>query len=220
MEKEKGNLTNGIILLAVLHIIAVWGLKSETAMDFYFPYIPVLYLINFAFLLYYQKHWNLKAILFYAATFAAGFIVQSFAVNFKYPFGPFTYIHSCLGPQMLNTPFMIGVHWMLLIYCIGILLKNLNYSKVQKSLLGAFMLVLYDIVLEPIAKKNSLWYWLTKKDPLSNYNPVPLQNYLCWFVFGFLMLLYFNNAKAKLRNPIAPAVFIIMFFFLVAMHIY
>ena len=82
------------------------------------------------------------------------------------------------------------------------------------------MLVLYDIVLEPIAKKNDLWFWLTKKDPLAIYNPVPLQNYACWFLFSFLMLLYFNNAKAKLRNPIAPAVFLIMFFFLVAMHMF
>ena len=220
MDKEKENLKNGIIILAVLHIVAVWGLRSEAAMDFYFPYIPASYLVCLGFLLYYQKHWNLNAILFLILSFSAGFFIEVIAVHLKYPFGPFTYINTTLGPKLFDTPLMIGIHWMLLIYCIGILLKNLAYTKVQKSLLGAFMLVLYDIVLEPIAKKNSFWFWLTKKDPLSAYNPVPLQNYWSWFGFSFLMLLYFYNAKGKLRNPIAPAVFIIMFFFLVALHIY
>ena len=79
---------------------------------------------------------------------------------------------------------------------------------------------IYDIVLEPMAKKYEMWFWLTKKDPLSQYNPVPLQNYAAWFLFAFLLLMYFNNAKAKLRNPLAIAVFLIMFFFLVALHIF
>ncbi len=220
MDKEKENVRTGIIILSVLHIIAVWGLKSEAAMDFYFPYVAVNYLICLGFIMYYQKHWNMNAIFFLFVCTFAGFLIQVLGVKTSYPFGPFTYIRSELGPQLFNTPYLIGIHWLLLIYCIGILLKNLAYSKVQKAMLGAFMIVLYDIVLEPIAKKNGLWYWLTKKDPLSNYNPVPLQNYASWFLFAFLMLLYFNNAKAKLRNPIAPAVFIIMFFFIVAMHIF
>lgn len=219
MDKSKDNLTKGIIYLGALHIIGLWLLKSDVVIDFFYPAFPINFILCSLFLFYYQTHWNINAILFLFISFSAGFLIQVFGVNTGYFFGPFIY-QGGLGPELWNTPIMIGVHWMLLIYCIGILLKNLNYTKVQKASLGAFMLVLYDIVLEPIARKNLLWDWLTKKDPLSSYRPIPLQNYACWFLFSFLMLLYFNNAKAKLRNPIAPAVFIIMFFFLVAMHIF
>lgn len=229
MEKSKNKLLNSIILFASLHLVAVWGLKSEAAMDFYFPYMAVEIIVSMGFLFYYQEHWNLNAILFIFFTACAGFLIQVLGINtvYKvgnvyyggYPFGAFVY-GSALGPKLWNTPLLIGINWLVLIYCIGILLKNLAYTKVQKSLLGAAMLVLYDIVLEPMAKKYELWFWATRKDPLSMYNPVPLQNYASWFIFSFLMLLYFNNAKAKLRNPIAPAVFIIMFLFLVALHIF
>ena len=229
MDKSKSKLINGIIILSVIHLISIWGIKSEAAMDFYFPYIAVDILLCFGFLVYYQQHWNMNGVLFLFFTFCAGFIIQAIGVNTVYiekkvffggyPFGPFVY-GSALGPKLWNTPLLIGINWLILIYCIGILLKNLSYSKVQKSLLGASMLVLYDIVLEPMAKRNEMWFWLTKKDPLSHYNPVPLQNYAGWFLFSFLMLIYFYNAKAKIRNPIAPAVFIIMFFFLVALHIF
>jgi len=229
MDKAKNKLFNSIVILSIIHIISIWGLKSEAAMDFYFPYIAVDLVLCLVFLLYYQLHWNINALLFIFITFCLGFLIQAIGVKTVYninnvfyggyPFGPFVY-GAALQPKVWNTPLLIGVNWLILIYCVGLLLKNLTYTKVQKSLLGAFMLVLYDIVLEPIAKKHEMWYWLTKKDPLSKYNPVPLQNYAAWFLFAFLMLLYFYNAKAKLRNPIAPAVFLIMFFFLVALHIF
>ncbi len=219
MDRLKENLLKGILYLSGIHLVGIWLLKSDMVMDITYPAFPINLILCAAFLFYYQVHWNINAILFIFLSFLVGFLIQVFGVNTGYFFGPFEY-KGGLGPELWNTPIVIGIHWMLLLYCIGVLLKNLNYTKVQKSLIGAFMLVLYDIVLEPIAKKNDLWFWLTKKDPLAIYNPIPLQNYACWFLFSFLMLLYFNNAKAKLRNPIAPAVFLIMFFFLVAMHMF
>ena len=229
MDKSRNKVLNGILILSFLHVVSLWGLKSEAAMDFYFPYIAVDILCCFGFLLYYQQHWNVNAVFFIFFTYCAGFIISAIGVNTVYsvnnvfyggyPFGPFVF-QGTLGPKLFNTPLMIGVNWLILIYCIGILLKDMKFSKIQKALLGAFMLLLYDITLEPLAKKYQLWWWLTKKDPLSLYNPVPLQNYASWFLFSFLMLLYFNNAKAKLRNPIAPAVFLIMFFFLVGLYLF
>ncbi len=228
MEKSKGRLINGIVILVALHVIALWGLKSELTMDFFFPYIAVQLISCFVFLIYFQEHWNVNAVLFLFFTFCAGFTIQAIGVNTVssinnifyggYPFGPFEY-GVALGPKIFNTPVLIGLNWLILIYSMGILLKNLPYSKVQKSLLGSLMLLLYDIVLEAMAKRNEMWYWRTKLDPSSNINPIPLQNYASWFLISFLLLLYFYNAKAKLRNPIAPAVFIIMFFFIVAIQI-
>ena len=217
--------TPGIVILVVLYITTIYGLKSEMISEYFQWMIPFDIFASFAVLMYYQKHWNLKALMFLVITYCAAMTILIIGVNTcslkdarGIVFGPLKF-GGVLGPKLFQVPLIIGVLWTTLIYCVGILLRELNMKKFQKVMLGSLMIVLFDITLEPIARQTGMWDWFTKKDPLSNYRPVPLQNYFTWFLFCIPMLYYFFNAKAKLRNSIAVSLFLLVFFYYVFMNI-
>ena len=217
--KSNSPVKNGIILLAITHFVALWGIKSDLYSEFFVPLIPVNILLCLAVLLYYQKYWSVRAVLFLFVTYASAFVLQTIGDRTDYLFGPFRFGWS-LGPSLFGTPLVAGVIWVVAIYCSGMMIKNLAFTIYQKAALGGVMVMLFDIVLEPIARQYKMWDWMTKKDPGALYNPVPIQNYLAWFLFSFLIMIYFFSARAKLRNPIAPGVIIVFILFLFAMHIF
>jgi len=158
--------------------------------------------------MYYQKHWNLRVIFFFIFTYFITFTIQAIAVNTGWIYGQFHYDWA-LGIELYktNTPLIIGISWLTLIYCVGIMVKNMKFNFWLQALLAASLLFMYDVLQEPVASKFHMWDW-------GKGNKVPVFNYIAWFAISYPLLVLMLNIKAKLRNDLAPYVFLIQTGFL------
>lgn len=200
----------GIITLVSVYSLFIIGLKIETISGIVNRLFPLLIIISLIVLLFYQKHWNIRSLSFLFVIFIGGFFVQTIASETKLIYGEFSYGNT-LGPKLFGTPILSGVIWLLLIYTTGCLIKNLKVELLAQCLLGSFLLVMLDVLIEPVAGHLDFWSW--KKDV------IPLQNYFAWFAISFFMFLYFFNLKAKLRNEIAAYLFVIIAAFFLLLNI-
>ncbi len=208
MSGGSSTLTRPIIWLVICYIIELMGLTYSSHEEEYHILIPLNILITFGFLLYYQKHWNLRVIFFFIFSYIITFTIQAVAVNTGLIFGQFHYDWS-LGLELYrtHTPLIIGLNWITLIYCTGLMVKNMKFSFWLQAALAASLLLMYDILQEPVAGRFHMWDW-------GRGNKVPIFNYLAWFAVSYPLLVLFLNLKAKLRNDLAPYIFLIQIVFL------
>lgn len=207
-DKSKQDLTKPIAWLAALHVVVLVGLWQPATQDIFVRLIPLNFVAALGFVLYYQKHWNIRIIAFCLFVFAVTFAVEVAGVQSGRIFGVYKF-GKTLGPKLWNVPIVMGVFWLLLVYCVGVMLKSIKYHTLLKAAIGAAMLVMLDVLMEPVAVKFGMWGF--------DKNRVPLMNYIAWFFVSFPLILLFLNLKAKVRNELAPYAFVVVTgFFLVA----
>jgi len=106
---------------------------------------------------------------------------------------------------------MIGVNWILVIYSTGMLLLYAGLKNpVLGAIVGALMVTALDYFIEPVAISYDYWSWTEAT--------IPLQNYIAWFVFSFIMLRFFYAMKFAEKNRAALVLFIIQFVFFFALN--
>ena len=82
---------------------------------------------------------------------------------------------------------MIGVNWFFLsISCGGI--SDIFYKKlIHKVLLGSFLMVFLDILIEPLAPVLNFWEF--------EGGIAPIKNYIGWFITSFVIQLIYQKMK-------------------------
>lgn len=96
-------------------------------------------------------------------------------------FGEYKY-GDVLLPQLFSVPVAIGFAWLsTLLGSLALLqrLKGVNiysFNIFWRSVSVGFIMMMFDLLLEPAAMKLSYWHWYL--------DLVPVQNYLAWFIFG------------------------------------
>ncbi len=124
----------------------------------------------------------------------AGFLVEVLGVHTGLIFGTYSY-GAGLGLKLFGVPLMIGVNWGILVFATAALFQHLQLNFVFKAALAATAMVLYDVLLEPVAIRFDFWTWATVH--------VPIQNYIAWWLIAFVMLLAVNYWVRNLKNRIA-----------------
>lgn len=149
-----------------------------------------------------QKFWILLLLVM-----LAGFLIEVVGVHTGLIFGSYSY-GAGLGWKLFGVPLMIGVNWGILVLASAALIHQFNLHFVIKAALAATLMVLYDVLLEPVAIRFDFWTWSTVH--------VPVQNYAAWWLIAFAMLLGVFYHVKNLRNSIAIYVISIQsLFFLV-----
>lgn len=149
----------------------------------------------------YTPLWKLAGICFITGLGIEIIGVQTGLIFGSYQYGP------VLGPKLLGTPLMIGVNWAMLIYGAGATINQLipNKNIWLKAILGAILMTLLDVLIEPIAIELNFWSW--------ENNIVPLQNYIAWFFVALPLLGAYFHLLGKTTNKVAILLFIIQFLF-------
>jgi putative membrane protein len=193
-----------------IYLVGIIGFAIPFSHDIFVKLTPFTLIASLAFVLFYHQEYHPGFIVKAVLVYIAGFVIEAIGVNTGNIFGEYTYTRA-LGPQVFNTPLVIGINWLLLIYCISVPLQQTRLCPVIRSLAGASIMVAYDLLLEPVAVEMPMWEW--KNDH------VPVQNYIAWFIISFLMLLLMTNKKKQIKNNIALFMLIIQFIFMTAMNI-
>lgn len=199
-----------IFTVWLINISGFFGILSDQK-EFFLsssPYVLTLTL----FLLIVNNSINKKFLIRLFLIFSLGLTVEIIGVNFSIFFGEYRYGNN-LGIKIFDVPIVIGFNWVLLIILTG----NFAHKIFPKSIMlrvlnGSIMMILLDLLIEISAPKLDYWEFAV--------NPVPLSNYLWWFIFSILFhFIYQSNIKKEYVVSTNILVIHFLFFGLLALFL-
>ena len=193
-----------ICIVWVFHICGLIGIIYGNK-DWFIAFTPINLFISFVLLFVTQKELENKNIISGLSIFLIGMIVEIIGVNYGIIFGDYVYLEN-LGSKILGVPIMIGIQWILLTFITGSFSSFVfDKSKVKAILFGAFLMVVLDILIEPVAPEMGFWVF-------SNQD-APIQNYFALFIIGIAVQILFQYGIDKKENTFSFHLLIIQFLF-------
>lgn len=198
-----------IFLLIVVYLVGMVGTNFNLHEQFW-SLTPVNLIFSLAMILTAHKEWNRSFGLFIVVCFTTGFLVEVIGVKTGLIFGEYHYGET-LGFAISGVPLTIGVNWLMLVYSSACVANSLFENAFVKALFGASLMVLLDVLIEPVAINNDFWYWAD--------NLIPLQNYVAWFVISFFLHSLFQWKFGHIKNRVAWVLMILQFLFFAALNV-
>ncbi|GAA4357650.1 hypothetical protein GCM10023185_22540 [Hymenobacter saemangeumensis] len=194
----------GLVLL--FHITGFLGLAFSDNPEFYQEFTPLTLILTALLLLAFQPGRNAAFWSFCFTVSLMGYMAEVVGVHTGKFFGHYTY-GDTLGLKVLSVPLLIGLNWLVLTYVCGNLAHYLPLPQLARILLGALLMVGFDLCLEPVASTYDFWHW--------SAGVIPFQNFRDWFIFSCLLQVLFVRAGFKKHNKLAPLVYLVqlLFFF-------
>tara|TARA_B100001175_G_scaffold47868_1_gene37272 strand:+ start:3172 stop:3822 length:651 start_codon:yes stop_codon:yes gene_type:complete len=193
-----------IFIIWVFHICGLIGIIYGNK-DWFIAFTPVNLFLSFFLLFVTQNELNNKNILSALSIFLIGMIAEILGVNFGIIFGEYEYLDN-LGLKVLGVPILIGIQWILLTFITGSFSSYLfNKSKIKAIIFGAILMVVLDILIEPVAPEMGFWVFSSLK--------APIQNYIAWFIIGIPVQILFQYGIDKKERTFSFHLLIIQFLF-------
>jgi putative membrane protein len=197
-------LAQGLVLL--FHITGFVGIAFSHDPAFYLRFTPLTLLLTAGLLAAFQPSRGGLFWLFAVQVFLLGFTAEFVGVQTGKIFGSYAYGHT-LGPKWVDVPWLIGLNWVVVTYLGGMLAAYLPVPSWVRVLVGALLMVGFDLCLEPMAGRLDFWQWTG--------NVIPLKNFRDWFLLALVTQLLFVRGGFVKRNPLVPLVYLVqlLFFF-------
>ena len=213
MSRGKSNKNNGWILqviLVVIYTVGIIGLFQPKWRETFLPTSGiVLYLSTIIMALSSNNKSNFLA--FMAIAFIIGFGTEAIGVNTGYLFGNYNYV-SNLGPKLLNVSIVIGLLWGVLALGAASIVDRIVIFNKAKVFFGALLMLVVDIIMEPVAIASEFWSW--------NGGDIPLYNYVCWFLIALLLQLILRKLKLNEKNKVYDTLVILIIVFFGFLNLY
>ncbi|WP_233524461.1 carotenoid biosynthesis protein [Mucilaginibacter conchicola] len=194
-----------IVIIILFHLVGLVGFCIPSLQSLFKQLVPYHLLLMLLVIIFSHKWVDAKFFIFIILIAVLGFTAEWLGVHKYWIFGDYSY-GPTLGYKLLDIPLLIGVNWFLLIYSVGVLIQ---YSRLRNALirilLGAAILVLLDVLIEPVAIRFDYWNWESAG--------IPLKNYGCWFGLSILLLSLFELFRFKKQNMAALVLLITQFVF-------
>ena len=176
----------GIIWL--FHICGMIGISYGNK-EFFLAFTPINLFISFVLLFINQVQLEKSELNAALIIFFIGMISEILGVNYGLIFGDYVYLDN-LGFKVLGVPVLIGVNWIILTFITGSMSSYIIKNKHIAALTGAILMILLDLIIEPVAPLLGFWIF--------DLPTVPLQNYIGWFVIGLTtQYIYHFNIERK-----------------------
>jgi uncharacterized membrane protein len=194
-----------LFFIALFYIIGAFFLTSNNLNFRFFEYSFLVILFNFLIVIIFQKNkFNKKFLLFFILFYLFFFFIEVLGVKTGKIFGSYFYGKS-LGFKIFETPVIIGLNWILLIYLTFAFSELFKISDKFKIILGSFLMLFYDFILEKVAPLMDLWFW--------EGNSVPFLNYFSWFILGLISHSILRFFKFEIKNIFAVFIYFLQIIF-------
>lgn len=197
-----------ILMLALFSVVGVIGFLSPWQ-DTFIRLTPLKLIVSSILLLSQFTDYR-KAMLPFLIVATLGYGVEVLGVATGWPFGHYTYGQT-LGVKLMGVPLMIGVNWAMLVMAVSLSLRKRQIGIWLKAALGASILLLMDILIEPVAIENDFWTW--------ENGGVPLTNYIAWWVVSFGLVRFQLQFLSSSEHTIGTHLLIILGLFFLALNI-
>ena len=176
----------GIIWL--FHICGMIGISYGNK-EFFLAFTPINLFISFVLLFINQVQLEKPELNAALIIFSIGMVSEILGVNYGLIFGDYVYLDN-LGFKVLGVPILIGINWIILTFITGSMSSCIIKNKHTAALTGAILMILLDLIIEPVAPLLGFWIF--------DLPTVPLQNYIGWFVIGLTtQYIYHFNIERK-----------------------
>lgn len=197
------------LFLIFFYLVGIVGFLLPATHSLFSSLTPFALLLSAGFLIWFHKPgFNAKTFYIFSLIFVISFFAEMAGVKTGLLFGDYTYGNG-LGVKIMGTPLIIGLNWLMLVYCTKVISDRLSPNRFIRLFSAPLMMVGYDLILEQAAPGLDMWYWAE--------GTVPIQNYLAWFLLAFLFHLLLRKADLDFKNPLALPVFFIQFLFFVTL---
>lgn len=203
----RSNFSYLVSIIIIFYLVGFSGLTMPSTRPFFIHLTPFALLLSSLVVGLFHSKFSAKTILVFIFIYAASFMVELIGVNTGSIFGHYSYGHG-LGVKLFNTPLIIGLNWLLLVYVSNSIMELSNWPLILKVIGASFLLLAYDLLLEQVAPQLAMWTF--------SEHTVPVQNYVAWFVLALLFSLLMKLLKINTKNRIAPVVFGIQILFFIA----
>ncbi|WP_158828884.1 carotenoid biosynthesis protein [Mucilaginibacter lacusdianchii] len=194
-----------IIIIILFHAVGLMGFLVPAFRPLFLQLVPFHLLLMLIVVMANHYRMSERFLLFVLFVFVTGIVAEWIGVHKHWIFGDYAY-GKTLGTKVFDIPLMIGVNWFVLVYATGVSLQRSRMiNKTARVLIGAGMLVVLDLLIEPVAIRFDYWHWAN--------NVIPLKNYLSWFGLSAVFLVVFEQFKFKTQNMVAPILLLVQFVF-------
>jgi uncharacterized membrane protein len=198
------------IVVVIWYLVGIIGFMNRSLQPIFQKLTPFGMVAAAVLLLFFHEPKNRRSWLIFSGIVLFGFVVELIGVNTQLLFGFYKYGDS-LGPKIWNTPLVIGINWLVLVYCISALGKSIRDSW-YFPLIGAFCMVIFDWLMEPVAIATDMWAWA--------FDSIPQKNYIDWFLISGFLFLIVRILKIEINNRIAGIVLLMQFIFFLALNLF
>ena len=165
---------------------------------------PLSLILTFAIIMVFHNTWKWKTIMAFVIVFLAAIFIEIAGVQTGILFGSYEY-GDALGIKVSDTPVIIGLNWLFLIYCTSAIVNTLSIPRIARILIGSGLMVAYDLVLEYVAPVTDMWSWETSYPGIRNFG--------MWFLVSLVFHSLFQWLDLRIKNKPAPYLFLIQFLF-------
>jgi putative membrane protein len=166
---------------------------------------PILILLAFANThLLAARHWGATVARRWALVIIVlSLVIETCGALTGFPFGVYSYTDK-FGPVLGVVPMTIPLAWHVVLtnalFVVRTILPHL--PRWGEAAGVGFIATLYDMILEPFATRVKD-YWIWPADWQWHAGPVPVQNYIAWFVIGALLVFAFapTSGNRSGRDP-------------------
>ena len=197
-------------VLVIFHAVGLFGLAFSRDPAWYRGLTPLNLLLTLGILFSFHQTWNKAFLVFSGLVLLTGFLVEVLGIHTGLLFGHYRY-GAALGPKLWDVPLLIAGNWLLLVYVTGVLVQALPAPWWSKALAAATLMVLLDMLIEPVAAVLDFWAW-------EGYH-IPASNYWGWLGVGGLLQLYFQHAGFSRSNPLALVVYGLQVLFFLGLNL-
>ena len=203
MRGKKVNLI--IIILFIIHLVGGVALSIDSVKSIFLLLSPINLALTFGLLIWGNDDFSINFFKVISVLFLIGFFVEVIGVYSGLLFGEYHY-GKTLGFQFFGVPLIIGVNWVLLVMSSFAVSSYFVSNSIFKVILSSIIMVLLDLMIEPVAIRLDFWHWQAEV--------IPLQNYLMWFLVALLMnwILTFNRFKFNVKLGFGLLISQVLFF--------
>lgn len=201
------------LFLIIFFTVGITGFTIPVTSNFFNHLTPLALLLCVIALVLFHKTVRGKNIMIpFLLIFITGFIVEVAGVKSGYIFGPYSYGKG-LGIKLFETPLLIGLNWLFLVYCTVIITEALKINNILKLITASLLMVFYDLTLEQMAPPLDMWSF--------EGGAAPVRNYISWFVLSLLFHVLIRVFGIKWENRLATFVFFLQLgFFMILLFVY
>ncbi len=194
----------GFVAIFIFHLVGAISMSFDTLRSFVVLLTP-LHLLVTLILFFWTSFLDTKQIKLFCVLFLIGFWIEVIGVKTGSLFGVYEYGNT-LGFKLLDVPLLIGVNWFLLSVSTYGVVSYVLKNKYVIIVVSSTLMVLLDLLIEPVAIQLDFWSWQN--------GVIPIQNYLMWWIVSAVMQLIIYSTKLRFNTAICIAIFLsqILFF--------
>lgn len=193
------------LFIPFFYAVGVFGMLYPALFPVFTKLISFTLILSFIILAaFHPEKIDRKSLVVFLFIYLFGFFIEVIGVNTGLIFGHYEY-GSSLGVKLFNTPLIIGLNWLLLVYATSSVFEKAKMHTIVKIILASIIMLGYDIILEQVAPKMDMWSW--------NNNVVPYQNYFAWFLLAVLFHSLIKINRINTRNKLGLTILSVQFVF-------